>query len=299
MVYFYIVGQLENNVAYTSTQKNASNSIVSSPLQMLHNEAVRLQNQTKIDNAAQSSAFWALRSGGKAEAAAQMANPISTQTIHSAKYGTYVVEGRSTSNDNRAAAEQRTLDLALQKQARLKAEQAAIDRANALMISKMNSSKQIATDYSDKSRYVVHGTSNNNVLPPSLFIPQPVNVTGTSQNSSVRGGVNVDANYNYATAMNDFMTANPTSQVNMGESPQPYGYTGGLSSIPKDNDVKSSILGGNGQHQETDVSTNATAYNSSIPQPKKVNYSQNISSIGAGGIALAGIGALLLMGKIK
>ena len=304
MVYFYIVGQLENNVAYTSTQQNASNSIVSSPLQMLHNEAVRLQNQTKIDNAAQSSAFWALRSGGKAEAAAQMANPISTQTIHSAKYGTYVVEGRSTSNDNRAAAEQRTLDLALQKQARLKAEQEKKDREYALMISKMNSSSQIATDYSDTSKYNVQGntgTSNNNVLPPSLFIPQPVNVTGTSQNSSVRGGVNVDANYNYATAMNDFMTANPTSQVNMGESPQPYGYTGGLSSIPKDNDVKSSILGGNGQHQETDVSTNATAYSPMIPpqQQVPVNYSQNISSIGAGGIALAGIGALLLMGKIK
>ena len=299
MVYFYIVGQLENNVAYTSTQQNASNSIVSSPLQMLHNEAVRLQNQTKIDNAAQSAYMFALRSG-KVSAESQQLNPYSTQTFNT-KQGTYVVEGRSTSNDNRAAAEQRTLDLALQKQARLKAEQAAIDRANALMISKMNSSKQIATDYSDKSRYVVHGTSNNNVLPPSLFIPQPVNVTGTSQNSSVRGGVNVDANYNYATAMNDFMTANPTSQVNMGESPQPYGYTGGLSSIPKDNDVKSSILGGNGQHQETDVSTNATAYSPMIPpqQQVPVNYSQNISSIGAGGIALAGIGALLLMGKIK
>ena len=34
-------------------------------------------------------------------------------------------------------------------------------------------------------------------------------------------------------------------------------------------------------------------------QQVPVNYSQNISSIGAGGIALAGIGALLLMGKIK
>ena len=241
-------------------------------------------------------------SGGKAEAAAQMANPISTQTIHSAKYGTYVVEGRSTSNDNRAAAEKRTLDLALAKQAKLKAEQEKKDREYALMISKMNSSSQIATDYSDTSKYNVQGntgTSNNNVLPPSLFIPQPVNVTGTSQNSSVRGGVNVDANYNYATAMNDFMTANPTSQVNMGESAQAWGYTGGLSSIPKDNDVKSSFLGGNGQHQQTDVSANATPYDSPIPQPKSVNYSQNISSIGAGGIALAGIGALLLMGKIK
>ena len=286
-------------MAYTSTQQNASTTSISSVSQMAHNAAVRLQNQTKIDNAAQKAYSMALRAGGKAEAAAQMANPYSTQTIHSAKQGTYVVEGRSTSNDNRAAAEKRTLDLALAKQAKLKAEQASKDRANALMISKMNGSSQIATDYSDKSRYVVHGTSNNNVLPPSLFIPQPVNVTGVTETSTVRGGINTQAQYNFATQMNDWLDANPTSQVNMGQSPQPYGYTAGLSSIPKDNDVKSSILGGNGQHQETDVSTNATAYNSSIPQPKSVNYSQNISSIGAGGIALAGIGALLLMGKIK
>ena len=286
-------------MAYTSTQKDASNTVVSSPLQKLHNEAVRLQNQTKIDNAAQSSAFWALRSGGKAEAAAQMANPISTQTIHSAKYGTYVVEGRNTSNDNRAAAEQRTLDLALEKQARLKAEQEKKARAEAIMISTSNNSRQIANDFSDTSRYVVHGVSNNNVNPASLYTPQPVNVTGTSQNSSVSGGVNVDANYNYATAMNDFMTANPTSQVNMGESAQAWGYTAGLSSIPKDNDVESSILGGNGQHQETDVSTNATVYNSSIPQPKSVNYSQNLPALSSTAIILGGAAALLFLGKRK
>ena len=268
---------------------------MSTPLQMLHNKAVALQAQTKIDNAAQSSAFWALRSGGKAEAAAQMLNPISTQTFNT-KQGTYVVEGRSTSNDNRAAAEQRTLDLALAKNAKLKAEQAARDRANAIMISTSNNSSQIATDFSDTSKYLVH---NNNVNPAALYTPQPVNVTGTSQNSSVRGGVNVDANYNFATQMNDWLNANGNSQVNMGQSPQPYGYTAGLSSIPKDNDVKSSILGGNGQHQETDVSTNATAYNSSIPQPKSVNYSQNLPAIGTTGIILAGAAALFLLGKRK
>ena len=296
MVYFYIVGQLENNVAYTSTQKDASNTVVSSPLQMLHNKAVRLQNQTKIDNAAQSSAFWALRSGGKAEAAAQMANPISTQTIHSAKYGTYVVEGRDTSNDNRAAAEQRTLDLALEKQARLKAEQEKKARAEAQMISTSNNSRQIANDFSDTSKYLVH---NNNVNPASLYTPQPVNVTGTSQNSSVSGGVNVDANYNFATQMNDWLNANPTSQVNMGESAQAWGYTAGLSSIPKDNDVESSILGGNGQHQETDVSTNATAYNSFMPQPKSVNYSQNLPALSSTAIILGGAAALLFLGRRK
>ena len=293
MVYFYIVGQLENNVSYTSTQQNALTTIVSTPKQMAHNAAVRLQAQTKIDNAAQSSAFWALRNGGKAEAAAQMANPISTQTFNT-KQGTYVVEGRSTSNDNRAAAEQRTLDLALAKNAKLKAEQAARDRANAIMISTSNNSSQIATDFSDTSKYLVH---NNNVNPAALYTPQPVNSNGNSQNSSVSGGVNVDANYNFATQMNDWLNANPTSQVNMGQSAQPYGYTAGLSSIPKDNEVKSSILGGNGQHQETDVSTNATAYNSSIPQPKSVNYSQNLPAIGTTGIILAGAAALLLLRK--
>ena len=265
---------------------------------MLHNKAVALQAQTKIDNAAQSAYMFALRSG-EVSAKAQQANPYSTQTIHSAKQGTYVVEGRSTSNDNRAAAEKRTLDLALAKNAKLKAEQASKDRANALMISKMNGSSQIATDYSDKSRYVVHGTSNNNVLPPSLFIPQPVNVTGATETSTVRGGINTQAQYNFATQMNDWLDANPTSQVNMGQSPQPYGYTAGLSSIPKDNDVKSSILGGNGQHQETDVSTNTTTYNSSIPQPKSVNYSQNLPAIGTTGIILAGAAALFLLGKRK
>lgn len=283
-------------MAYTSTQQNALTTIVSTPKQMAHNAAVRLQNQTKIDNAAQKAYSMALRAGGKAEAAAQMANPYSTQTIHSAKQGTYVVEGRSTSGDARAAAEKRTLDLALAKNAKLKAEQAARDRANAIMISTSNNSSQIATDFSDTSKYLVH---NNNVNPAALYTPQPVNVTGTSQNSSVSGGVNVDANYNFATQMNDWLNANPTSQVNMGQSPQPYGYTAGLSSIPKDNDVKSSILGGNGQHQETDVSTNATAYNSSIPQPKSVNYSQNLPAIGTTGIILAGAAALFLLGKRK
>lgn len=296
MVYFYIVGQLENNVSYTSTQQNASTTSISSPLQILHNKAVRLQAQTKIDNAAQKAYSMALRSGGKAEAAAQMANPYSTQTFNT-KQGTYVVEGRSTSNDNRAAAEQRTLDLALEKQARLKSEQASIDRANALMISKSNISSQIATDYSDTSKYNVHGVSNNNVNPASLYIPQPVNSNGNSQNSSVSGGINASANYNYATQMNDFQTANPNAQVNLGQSAQGYGYTGGLSSIPKDNDVKTSFLGGNGQHQETDVSTNVTPRNATGQSSARVNYSQNLPAIGSTGIILAGAAALLLLRK--
>ena len=292
MVYFYIVGQLENNVSYTSTQQNSSTTSISTAKQMAHNAAVRLQAQTKIDNAAQKAYSMALRSGGKVEAAAQMANPYSTQTFNT-KQGTYVVEGRSTSNDNRAAAQQRTLDLALAKNARLKAEQAARDRAT--MISTSNNSKQIANDFSDTSKYLVH---NNNVNPASLYTPQPVNSNGNSQNSSVSGGINTNANYNFATAMNDWLNANPTSQVNLGQSAQPYGYTAGLSSIPKDNDVKSSILGGNGQHQETDVSTNTTAYNSSIPQPQRVNYSSYAPALSSTAIILGAAALLLLRKKI-
>ena len=153
--------------------------------------------------------------------------------------------------------------------------------------------------YDAQSQRSNNNISNNNVNPAALYTPQPVNVTGATETSTVRGGINTQAEYNFATQMNDWLNANPTSQVNMGQSPQPYGYTAGLSSIPKDNDVKSSILGGNGQHQETDVSTNATAYNSSIPQPKSVNYSQNLPAIGTTGIILAGAAALFLLGKRK
>ena len=150
MVYFYIVEQLENNVVTT----------------LEHNAAVRRQQQAQADNAAQSAAFWALRGGGKAEAAAQMKNPI------------------------------------------------------------------------------------------TLYGPQPVNSNNKSTNSTpVSNSIVTNANYNYATQMNDYQNANPVSDVNMGQGPQPYVNTN-QSTAPKSNEVATDNLGGDIQHQETDLTTN-------------------------------------------
>ena len=145
--------------------------------------------------------------------------------------------------------------------------------------------------YDAQSQNFNNSVSNNNVNPAALYTPQPVNSNNNSQNSSVSGGVNVNANYNYATQMNDFQNQNPTGQVNMGQAAQPWGYTGGKSSIPIDNEVKTSLLGGDIQHQESDINTNVS-YLPEINDPQ-----DTIGSIGGAGIALAGIGALLLMGK--
>ena len=154
-------------------------------------------------------------------------------------------------------------------------------------------------DYSDTSKYNVQGSNpvtNNNVNPSALYTPQPVNSNGNSQNSSVSGGINANANYNYATQMNDFQTANPTGQVNMGESAQAWGYTGGKSSIPIDNEVKTSLLGGDIQHQESDINTNVS-YLPEMNDPQDTIGSS--INLGGAGIAIAGLGALLLMGKMK
>ena len=280
-------------MSYTSTQKDSSTTVVSTALQIAHNKAVALQAQTKIDNAAQKAYSMALRAGGKVEAAAQMANPYSTQTFNT-KQGTYVVEGRSTSNDNRAAAQQRTLDLALAENAKLKAEQEKKARANA-MISTSNNSKQVANDFSDTSKYLVH---NNNVNPASLYTPQPVNSNNNDPNNVITdnfisGGINTNANYNFATQMNDWLNANGNSQVNLGQSPQPYGYTAGLSSIPNDNEVKTSFLGGDIQHQETDVSTNLSSVNRSSISPDPIRV------LGGSAGIIIGAAALFLLGRRK
>ena len=153
-------------------------------------------------------------------------------------------------------------------------------------------------NYSDPSLYVFHGSNpvtNNNVNPPSLFTPQPVNSNGNSQNSSVSGGINVNANYNYATQMNDFQNQHHNSQVNHGQAPQSY-YTAGKSSIPFENEVKTSLLGGDIQHQESEINTNV-GYLPEINDPQDTIGSA--TGYAGAGIALAGIGALLLMGRKK
>ena len=156
-------------------------------------------------------------------------------------------------------------------------------------------------NYSDSSKYVVHGAnevSNNVVNPASLYTNQPVNVTGQGQNSTMNYGINTNANYNYATAMNDFMTANPASEINLGQSAQKYGYTAGLSSVPKDNDVKTSLLGGDMQHQETDVNTNTTRRNYDFRQADPIAL-RTWGLVSSGTLAAAGLAVLFLLGRKK
>ena len=295
-------------MVYTSSQYNAANTVISSPLQKLHNKAVALQAQTKLDNAAQSSAFWALRSGGKAEAAAQMKNPISTQKIISKKYGTYIVEGRTTENLARAAAEKRTADL--KKQAAQKA-QAELDR-QARMITVSNNSKNLPNytaqnqDFSDTTKYNLHGNnnsvSNNNVIANEVWVDPNVTVTGQSRTSKPSSSsIAANENYNTATAMNDFMSANPSSDINMGTEihTDPIWWK---SAAPQDNSVKTSDLGGDIQHQETDSNTNVGYLPFQNQVPSDTNWAdsfgQNIS-LGTVGIGLAAIGILLQLGKKK
>jgi hypothetical protein len=150
----------------------------------------------------------------------------------------------------------------------------------------------------DSQNQIYHVSSNNVVNPSSLFPSQPVNVTGPSQNSTMNYGVNTDANYNTATAMNDFTSANPNSEINLGIANPAY-FTAGKSSIPYNNETNTDLLGGDIQHQETDVNTNLE-YEKSLSQQSEanVNWAQSLS-IGSSLIPLAAIGALYFMGKRK
>ena len=132
---------------------------------------------------------------------------------------------------------------------------------------------------------------NNNVNPSSLYTNQPVNVTGPGQSSIMDYGLKTNANYNYATQMNDYQSANPEKSVNLNLSSEPY-FTAGLSSIPDDNEVKTSLLGGDIQHQETDVNTNLE-YVLPLSQQSEtnVNWAQSITA-GASIVPLAIIGGL-------
>ena len=170
-----------------------------------------------------------------------------------------------------------------------------ISKARTAQMISVSENTKVMPSYDAQSQKFNNSISNNNVNPPALFTPQPVNSNNNSQNSSVSGGVNVNANYNYATQMNDFQTANPTAQVNMGQAAQDWGYTAGKSSTPYDNEVKTSLLGGDIQHQETDVNTNVEY----LPEMNDPQDTIGFSQIGSVGIAVAGLGALLLMGKIK
>ncbi len=151
----------------------------------------------------------------------------------------------------------------------------------------------------DSQNQIYDSSRNNVVNPSSLFPNQPVNIQGASQNSTMNYGVNTNANYNNATAMNDFTSANPNSEINLGKTVNPAYYTAGLSSVPYNNETNTDLLGGDIQHQETDVNTNLE-YEKSLSQQSQsnVNWAQNLS-IGSSLIPLAAIGALYFMGNKK
>ena len=148
------------------------------------------------------------------------------------------------------------------------------------------------------SQNQIYDSSRNNVVNPSSIFPnQPVNVSGISRNSTMKYGINTNANFNTATSMNDFQSANPTLEINLGQTVNPAYYTAGESSIPYDNETSTDLLGGDIQHQETDVNTNLE-YEKSLSQQSQsnVNWAQS-GSIGSSLIPLAAIGGLYFMEK--
>ena len=203
----------------------------------------------------------------------------------------------------RIQSQQRTEDL--KKQAAQKA-QAELDR-QARMITVSNNSKNLPNytaqtqDFSDTTKYKVHGNnnpvSNNKVIPEQVFVDPNVTVTGASQSSLP--SLKKMENYNTATAMNDFMSANPSSDINIG-SANPQSTVWWKSSAPQDNEVKTSDLGGDIQHQETDSNTNVGYLPFENQVPSDTNWSSPMPSMASTGvIILGGLAALLLLGRKK
>ena len=174
------------------------------------------------------------------------------------------------------------------------ARQAAEERT-ALMQSVADNSKNLPNFDAQNQFYQV--SSNNVVNPSSLFPNQPVVSNGQSQNSTMDYGINTNANYNDATAMNDFMSANPNSSVNHGQTVNPAYYTAGLSSIPYDNDTATDLLGGDIQHQESEANTNLE-YELPLSQQSQsnVNWADN-TSLGIATALGASIAGLYLWDK--
>jgi len=139
------------------------------------------------------------------------------------------------------------------------------------------------------------------IIPNSLFSPQSINVSGSSAREiakereiQLKAGISSDLNLTSATSMNDWISTNPTRQINMGIQTQSLGYTANESSAPKNNEVQTRNLGGNNQRQETDSDTN-------VEKQSTLDYSlpQVTTSLGSTGIVLAGLAALFLLGKRK
>jgi len=183
--------------------------------------------------------------------------------------------------------------LAAVNRARETAEFRAAQTQTARTISKARTAQMISVTENEKELPNFDAQSeqfnqNNNVNPASLYTNQPVNVTGQGQSSIMDYGLSTNANYNYATQMNDYQSANPQQSVNLNLSSEPY-FTAGLSSIPDDNEVKTSLLGGDIQHQETDVNTNLE-YELPLAQQSETNV--NWATAGASIVPIAAIGGL-------
>ena len=165
------------------------------------------------------------------------------------------------------------------------------DITKQIMISTTNDS-QVMPDFVAQSEQWNRNSTN---LPSALYPNQKVISTGQGQNSTMRYGVNTNANFNNATSMNDFVAANPTLDINMGNNPEPY-FNYGQSSAPAANDVQTDILGGDIQHIETDVNTNVE-YEKPLSQQDEsnVNWSQT-GSLTSVGLAAAALGGALYLG---
>ena len=163
--------------------------------------------------------------------------------------------------------------------------------SNQIAISTTNNS-QVMPDFVAQSEQWNRNSTN---LPSALYPNQPVNTTGQGRNSTMRYGINTNANFNNATAMNDFVSANPTLEVNAGYSSEPY-FNYGQSSAPAANDVQTDIIGGDIQHIETDVNTNVE-YEKPLSQQDEsnVNWAET-GSLTSVGLAAAALGGALYLG---
>ena len=149
----------------------------------------------------------------------------------------------------------------------------------------------------DSQNQIYNSSRNNVVNPSSIFPSQPVVSNGQGQNSTLKYGINTNANFNNATDMNDFTSANPNSEINLGKTVNPPYFTTGLSSVPYDNDTDTDLLGGDIQHQESEINTNLE-YELPLSQQSEsnVNWAQSLS-LSSALIPLAAIGALYFTGK--
>ena len=177
------------------------------------------------------------------------------------------------------------------------AQMISVSENTTVMPSYDSQSQRVQADYSNTSRYVVHGqnpVTNNNVNPSSLFPNQSVNVTGQSQNSSMNYGINTNANFNTAVDLNNYQSANPNQSINHGQTVNSPYYTAGQSSVPYNNEVKTSQLGGDIQHQETDVNTNLE-YELPLSQQSQSNVNWAMPSLGIATLAVGGLAAYMIL----